>query len=232
MSEELTALQTRIGYQFRLPSLLEMAVTHPSYLPAHPDTPDSNQRLEFLGDAVLQLVLTEALFQLYPDEREGALTQMRKKLVEGRFTARLARELGLEHCLRVAADALSVAGNKSALEDAFEALVAAVYLDGGYDRARDTVLGIYGDLAPRLASTLPADNPKGRLQESVQPVHGNDALRYEVVATTGEAHAREYEVVVWFKDQPVGRGRGSSKKAAEEAAARAALDTLAANPPA
>jgi ribonuclease-3 len=226
MNAALQELQTRIGYTFRNVALLETALTHPAYVNEQPETTDSNQRLEFLGDAVLQLILSEELFRLYPQDREGSLTQRRKKLVEGRFLAGLARGLQLDHHLRVPASASNVAETASALEDAFEALVAAIYLDDGYANARRVVLALYGDLARHLATSLPDDNPKGRLQEHVQPQHGNTALRYVTSHIGGEDHAREYEAQVFLHDQLLGTGRGPSKKLAEEAAALVALETL------
>lgn len=226
MNDPLAILQQQIGYKFQRADLIALAVTHPSLSNESPDHKESNQRLEFLGDAVLQLILSEEIYRLYPHEREGALTQRRKKLIEGRFTAELAREIGLSACLRVPPAAAELAQSQSALEDAFEALVAAVYLDGGYARCREVVLTLYGDLTQRLATVLPADNPKGRLQEIVQPLHGNHALRYQVVATTGEAHAREFEITLYLNEQLLATGHGTSKQRAEEAAARAALNLL------
>ncbi|MBS0662797.1 MAG: ribonuclease III [Verrucomicrobia bacterium] len=225
--EALPPLQARLGYVFRDVNLLERAVTHPSWLQEHPDEGESYQRLEFLGDAVLQLVLTEALFQLYPAEREGVLSQRRASLTKGTFLAQLARELGIETALRLGASEESGGGRlrASALEDALEALIGALYLDSDLATARRVVLGLYGDLADRLAQET-TDNPKGRLQELIQPMHGNDALRYEVTRTEGADHAREYEVTVYILSRPAGTGRGTSKKLAEEAAARAALATL------
>jgi ribonuclease-3 len=221
----LEALTARVGHAFGDCGLLAQALTHPSYLPEHPEVPESNQRLEFLGDAVLQLVLTESLFELYPGEREGGLSKRRAALTKGAFLAELAREAGLDACLRLGASEEATGGRAraSALEDAFEALVGAVYLDGGLPAARRAVAAIYGNLADRLASVGDTDNPKGRLQELLQPVHGNHALRYEVVATEGADHARAYDVAVYLLDRELGRGRGPSKKLAEEAAARAAL---------
>ena len=116
----------------------------------------------------------------------------------------------------------------SALADALEALVAAIYLDAGYGPARETVLRLYGDLSARLAKSLPADNPKGQLQERVQPRHGNNALRYEVTKTEGEAHQRSYSVTVFLLERPLGTGTGTSKKIAQEAAALEALKALGA----
>ncbi len=222
---QLAALQQRLGYQFRNPALLQCALTHPSYLQDEPAAASSNQRLEFLGDSVLQLVLSEALFQLYPAEREGTLSKRRAALTQGRFLSRLARALGVDAGLRLgqSEEQTGGRGRASTLEDAFEALVGAVYLDSDFATSRRIVLGWYGSLPAHLAVLLGEDNPKGRLQELVQPEHGNRALRYEVTHTAGAPHEREYEVNVYLRDQLLGSGRGSSKKLAEEAAARAAL---------
>ena len=226
MNDPLIELQARLGYTFRDPALLASAVTHPSLVNELPELKESNQRLEFLGDAVLQLVLSEEIFRLYPQDREGALTTRRKKLVEGRFLADLARELSLADSLRVQPATPELARSQSALGDAFEALVAAIYLDAGYGPTREIILRLYGDVAARLGKTLPDDNPKGRLQERVQPRHGNSALRYEVTKTSGVAHQRAFEVTVFLLDRPLGTGAGTSKQIAEEAAAQAALETL------
>jgi len=233
MSGDLKGLQGRIGHVFRDPALLERALTHASWIQDNPGAPGNNQRLEFLGDSVLQLVLTEALFALFPGGREGELTKRRAVLGKGEFLAGLAREIGLDSCLLMGAneEASGGRGRDAALEDAFEALVGAVELDGGIERARTVVLGIYGDLGARLASLEGHANPKGRLQEIVQPLHGNQAIRYEVLSTDGADHSREYEVAVLLLERRIGQGRGSSKKLAEEDAARAALKALDAGPP-
>ncbi|MFZ9682553.1 MAG: ribonuclease III [Cephaloticoccus sp.] len=226
MSATLTALQARLGHTFHRPELLEVALTHPSVVNEDPSVADSNQRLEFLGDAVLQLILTEELFKLYPTDREGALSSKRFSLVKGEYLSAMAREIELAACIRLGPSEVATGGAErdSTLEDAFEAVMAAVYLDAGYDVAKAVVLRLYGDIPRRLAQVQPANNPKGRLQELVQPEHGNNALRYEVTATTGQAHAREFEVVLHFKNRPIATGRGTSKQRAEEAAARAALE--------
>ncbi|QYM80377.1 ribonuclease III [Horticoccus luteus] len=222
------SFQRRIGYTFRNVDLLERALTHPSWLQDHPEAADSNQRLEFLGDAVLDLIIAEAIFHADTTAREGDLTQRRKRLIEGRFLSQLALEIGLDAALHLSASEESTGGRhkSAALEDAFEALVAAIFLDAGLEETRRVVLGLYGPLERRLASTMTVDNPKGRLQERVQPEHGNNALHYEVVRTEGADHARAFEVTVSLHGQELGTGRGSSKKAAEAAAAAAALLTL------
>jgi len=229
LSESLLALQQRVAYPFRDPQLLLRAVTHPSYLHEHPEEPESNQRLEFLGDAVLQLVVTVELYNQYPSDREGALSKNRSALSKGVFLSQLARQIGLAACLRLSTSEEQTGGRDrdAALEDAFESLVGAIYLDSDLATTRRVLLTLYGSFAQHLAAIQPSENPKGRLQELVQPVHGNHAIRYEVFATHGEDHNREYEIQVFFNNEPLGIGRGKSKKTAEEAAARIALEKLA-----
>jgi len=229
LSESLLALQQRVAYPFRDPQLLLRAVTHPSYLHEHPEEPESNQRLEFLGDAVLQLVVTVELYNQYPSDREGALSKNRSALSKGVFLSQLARQIGLAACLRLSTSEEQTGGRDrdAALEDAFESLVGAIYLDSDLATTRRVLLALYGSFAQHLAAIQPSENPKGRLQELVQPVHGNHAIRYEVFATHGEDHNREYEIQVFFNNEPLGIGRGKSKKTAEEAAARIALEKLA-----
>jgi ribonuclease-3 len=234
MTQDLDRLQDRIGYRFRDPALLERALTHPSWLQDHPGAGGSNQRLEFLGDAVLQHVLAEALYRLYPAEREGELTRRRAMLAAGDFLQHLAREAGLDACLRLGAGEEATGGRDrpAALEDAVEALLGAVSLDGGHEAARDVALRLYGPLPGRVAALEGRDNPKGRLQERVQPQHGNSALRYELLSSSGADHERTFEAAVSLLGRRLGTGRGTTKKAAEEEAARAGLAALDAEEPA
>jgi ribonuclease-3 len=228
MPEKLKALQIRIGYEFRNVALLHEAMTHPSYLQDHPKSGPHNQRLEYLGDSVLQFILTEALYREYANEREGVLSRRRAVLSKGGFLTEMARDLGLNAALRVSKSEEETGGRgrASILEDAFEALVGAIYLDSDLATIRERVLAWYGPLTVRLSSTEDNENPKGRLQELVQPEHGNNALRYEVTATSGPRHAREYTVAVFLNDRQLGTGTGPSKKVAEEVAAHVALATL------
>ena len=228
MPPQFAALQQRLGYEFRSGALLVEALTHPSYLQDHPEAVPHNQRLEFLGDSVLQFILTDALFGEFTAEREGVLSRRRAVLSKGGFLTQMARDLGLDAALRLSKSEEDTGGRARAsiLEDAFEALVGAVYLDSDLATTRGRVLAWYGPLTARLASSEDAENPKGRLQELIQPVHGNTALRYEVTATTGPRHAREFAVAVFLNDRQLGTGTGPSKKVAEEVAARAALLTL------
>ncbi|MBA3850424.1 MAG: ribonuclease III [Opitutus sp.] len=224
----LALLQERLGHRFRHADLLTEALTHPSYLPDNPGAGAHNQRLEFLGDSVLHFVLAEALFREFPGAREGVLSRRRAVLTKGEFLSRLALDLGLDSVVRISRSEEETGGRTRAsiLEDALEAVIGAIYLDSDFETARHVVLGWYGPLTARLALTEGTDNPKGRLQEIVQPEHGNSALRYEVIEATGPKHARAYEVAVYLHEELLGTGRGSSKKSAEEEAARVALQTL------
>ena len=222
---QLHALQLRLGYTFREPALLAEALTHASCLQDLKEKAPHNQRLEFLGDSVLHFVITDALFREYPAEREGVLSRRRATLSKGDFLTQLARDLQLDTCLALSKSEEEAGGRQRAsiLGDALEALVGALYLDSDLATVRGLVLGWYGSLPARLSGNEDAENPKGRLQELVQPEHGNDALHYDVIATTGPRHARQFEVAVRLHDKELGRGVGSSKKNAEEVAAAVAL---------
>jgi ribonuclease III len=227
--QPLTALQSRLGYEFRNPALLLEALTHASFAQEDPAGGPHNQRLEFLGDAVLHFILTDALFRASTAaEREGVLSRRRAILSKGGFLTQLARDLQLDSGLRLSKGEEETGGRTraSSLEDAFEALVGAIYLDSDLATTQRVVLAWYGPLEVRLARADDAENPKGRLQELVQPEHGNIALKYEVLATSGPRHARVFEVAVILNDEQLGTGTGPSKKVAEEVAARAALVTL------
>jgi ribonuclease-3 len=221
---DLEKFQERIGYVFRNRKLLDLCLTHPSVQQDEAGA-EHNQRLEFLGDAVLQLIVTEKLHALFPDEREGRLTARRATITRGVFLTDLARELGLGRVLRVGMAERAAGGHEraAALEDAVEALVAAIYLDSDWETIRGVVLGWLGDFHQRLARYDTRINPKGRLQELIQPRHGNSALRYRLVQEGGPAHAKVFETEVSLFDVVLGRGSGSSKKESEERAAAEAL---------
>ena len=214
----------KLGYAFRDPTLLADALRHPSAAALHPDTP-SNLRLEFVGDAVLQLIISEALYRADTAAREGVLSRRRATLTKGAFLVTIALELGLDQALELSPAEEQTGGRErpSSLEDACEALIAAIYLDGGLEAVRATVKRWYGPLQSRLAGSEQGDNPKGRLQELVQPEHGNAALRYEVTQIQGQPHDRHFDVQLHLLDKLIGTGSGRTKKEAEENAAREAL---------
>lgn len=220
-------LEHALGYTFKDGALLERALTHPSY--CHVEAKAAhNQRLEFLGDAVLGMVLAESLFFSLPSKREGVLTRNRSALAKGAHLSALSRDLGLAPFLRMsdAEDRNHGRERESILEDALEAVIGAVYLDSDFETARRVVGAWLGDIRERLEELLGDHNPKGRLQEHVQPIHGNGAIEYIVLRSEGPDHAKEFTTEVRICDEVVGTGQGGSKKEAEENAAQVALQNL------
>jgi ribonuclease-3 len=221
----LDGLQEALGYRFRQVELLLSSLTHPSYLQQFPDAGPHYQRLEFLGDAILSSILADRLFHLYPNEREGLLSRSRSALVHGGKLVELSKQLGLDACIRMSEGEVQNGGRSkpSILEDVFEAVVGAIFLDSNWNRTRKFVLTCYGDLEGSLEVILNEDNPKGRLQELVQSVHGNDSVEYRVAEATGPAHRKHFTVEVFVNEALMGSGAGKSKKAAEVQAANQAV---------
>jgi ribonuclease-3 len=213
-----------LGYVFRDETLLRLALTHPSVAHESPGHTPHNQRLEFLGDAVLSLVLTGELYGKYPDFGEGPLTKARAQMVNRRALAAMARGLGLgEHLILSRGEEASGGRQRpSALADAFEALLGAIFLDGGYDAAREFILRCFHDALGGLTQIPNLENPKGELQELLQ-AQSAEAPLYEMTYATGPDHDRVFECAVFHRGIELGRGRGKSKKAAESQAALAAL---------
>lgn len=221
-------LQTVIGYKFKNADLLREALTHPSIAHEKAATVAHNQRLEFLGDAVLQLVLTDQVYKLYPHQPEGDLTQFRAHLANRHALFRRATAIGLGEFLLLGKGEESSGGRTrlSNLADAFEALTGAIYLDGGMRAVRKVLLTQFASEFAELQQATPRQNPKGRLQELLQ-AHANGSPQYRVVHESGPDHDKRFEAVVEWRGQSVGRGHGSSKQLAEVAAATAALTALA-----
>ena len=224
---EFAALQDRLGYAFRDPSLLRLALTHPSVAHEQGAPVQTNQRLEFLGDAVLQLVLTRELYEKFPAFGEGPLTKARAKLVNRRALAERARDLGLGQHLIVSRGEDLHGGRErpSALADTYEALLGALLLDGGFEAAREFILRHFEAAFGGLAGLPILENPKGELQELLQ-TDSFEAPQYYVVSVSGPDHDRLFECTVQHNGVELARGRGKSKKAAESEAARAALAAL------
>jgi len=222
---DLDALQQRLGYQFRDPALLLLALTHPSVAHEQGAGAQTNQRLEFLGDAVLQLTLTHELYVRFPEFGEGPLTKARAKLVNRRALAAQACALGLGGVLLLGRGEELTGGRdrSSSLADAYEALLGALFLDGGLEAARQFILREFHQAASELAAEPTIDNPKGELQELLQ-AGSEEAPRYETLSATGPDHAREFECKVSHGGVELARGRGGSKKIAESNAALAALE--------
>ena len=203
------------------PAQMIDALTHSSYVNEHPGARDY-ERLEFLGDAVLGLCVSELLLDHLPKASEGRLTRMRAGLVSTEALAAFASSLDLGRFIRFGKGAAADALQAKVLADVVEALVAAAYLDGGLEAARGLTLRIVGDLTVR-AARLAARDPKSRLQEVVQQ-SGRRAPVYRTVAIEGPDHDRWFEVEVEVEGQPPTRGRGRSKKLAEREAARRLLE--------
>jgi len=216
-------LVRQLGYRFGDASLLRQALTHRSFGTPH------NERLEFVGDAVLNCVVARALYQRFPDTPEGDLSRSRASLVNKDTLARVARRLGLGEMVRLGEGELRSGGSdrSSILADALEAVFRAVFLDGGYDAARGVIEAVYADILADADPTVLSKDPKTRLQEWLQgrkvPVPA-----YSVVATRGEAHAQLFEVECRIPAlDVVTQGAGPSRRAAEQEAAALALGALA-----
>jgi ribonuclease-3 len=220
-------LQRKLGYTFRDAELLKLALTHPSVAHEQGTPMQTNQRLEFLGDAVLQLVLTRELYEKFPAFDEGPLTKARAKLVNRQTLAEHAGalDLGAHLILSRGEDTHGGRQRPSALADAYEAVVGAVFMDGGFEAAREFILREFSSDLGGLTVIPIMENPKGELQELLQAV-SSDAPQYNVISATGPDHDRIFECTVEHAGVVLARGRGKSKKAAESEAALAALTKL------
>jgi ribonuclease III len=221
-------LQKIIGHHFKDAGLLQEALTHPSL--AHEKGGDGthhNQRLEFLGDAVLQLILTDHIFELFPDFPEGKLTQVRAHLANRHTLHRRALAIQLGNYLLLGKGEEASGGRErlSNLADAYESLLGAIYLDGGIRAARKFVGRQFAHEFKSLKESTPRQNPKGRLQELLQEQSPANP-QYRVISESGPDHNKRFEAVVEWAGREIGRGYGSSKKVAEVAAAENALKTV------
>jgi ribonuclease-3 len=207
--------------------LLQLALTHPSIAHEQETAVQHNQRLEFLGDAVLGVVLTHELYDRFPDFGEGPLTKARAQLVNQQTLATQSQRLNLGDVLIMSRGELMHGGRErsSSLADAYEAVVGAIFLDGGFEAARDFVLRCFHDSFGEFVALPNLSNPKGELQEMLQ-AKSSDAPRYEIISVSGPDHDRNFECAVFHEAQELGRGRGKSKRTAESAAALSALAAL------
>jgi ribonuclease-3 len=219
-----------LAYKFRDETLLRLALTHPSLAHESGAPTADNQRLEFLGDAVLGLVLTQKLYEQFPDFDEGPLTKARAKLVNRLTLAERARSLGLgAHLILSRGEDSSGGRNRdSALADAYEALLGAIFLDGGFDAARAFILLEFTPAFSELTSIPLIENPKGELQEFLQ-ARSPRSPEYQTVQIAGADHDPLFECAVSHEGVELARGRGKNKKAAESDAAMAALEKLREN---
>jgi ribonuclease-3 len=223
------AFGARLGIEFDDPGLLARALVHGSWLHEHPDgAPGHNERLEFLGDSVISLVVSEALHARHPADDEGFLSTRRASIVSASGLARLARRIDLGDAILLGEGEAQQRGGRARealLASSFEALAGAIFLDRGWDRVRAWLLAL---AAPELEADAPAGtfkSPKNRLQELTQ--RSGERPDYRVVQSSGPDHAREFVIEVAVAGEVVGTGTGSSLRAAQTAAAEAGLDALA-----
>ena len=218
------SIESRIGYKFTNSLLLAEALTHPSLAYESKKPNFDNQRLEFLGDAVIQLILTDKLFHDFPEEAEGPLTKLRSQLVSRPALCDYAKSIDLGKYLLLGKGEAASGGHDrpSNLADAFEALIGAIYLDGGLEQARSFLFRNFGE---EIESTIegPSEmNPKGVLQETLQAITAISP-NYLIVSQEGPDHEKSFVSEVHWNGLFLGEGKGSSKKEAETAAAAAAL---------
>src|SRR5690606_8597765 len=218
VSQSLSRLERRLGHTFQNQELMLLALTHRSFAGRN------NERLEFLGDAILNFVAGEALFERFPQAREGQLSRLRARLVKGETLAVLARGFELGEYLRLGSGELKSGGfrRESILADALEALIGAIYLDAGMDVARARVLDWLAGELDGLTLVDTNKDPKTRLQEFLQS-RGAELPRYEVVDIQGEPHCRTFFVQCEIALPPAQtQGQGASRRLAEQVAAAAA----------
>ena len=220
-------LSSLVGYSPRQEDLFLEALLHRSFLPIAGELWISNERLEFLGDSVLNLIVAEDVFRELPDYEEGHLTKVRAKLVNRRILAETARSLNLNDLLLMSSSAVQSLeqGSENMLADGYEAIIGAIYLDAGLSQARcfvERTLLRYNDIAELVRSD---DNHKSTLLEYAQR-HGKGMPRYDVVREEGPEHDRAFTVEVTVDEIRLGIGSGKSKKSAEQAAAAEALSRL------
>ena len=227
MAMLLDGIQDALAHRFRQPALLEQALTHPSWLAENERAEADNQRLEFLGDAVLQLATTVLLFETFPAENEGRLTRIRSALTKEQALADCALVLGLGEVIRLGKGEMRHGGARrpSTLADAFEAVLGAVYLDGGMDQATALVRRLVQPALADVEALLAVENPKGALQEYTQDRY-HVMPQYETVGVSGPDHQPRFEVAVVFQGEELARAVAGSRRSAECAAADDALRVL------
>ena len=214
------ALQQRIGYRFRDGGLLDLALTHPSIA-----NRQSNQRLEFLGDAILGAIVARILYDLYPTEQEGELARRHAALVRGETLTQIAREIGLGETLHIGTSETQSGGrdNASNLEDALEALIGALYLDGGMEAVENFIVPRWTELAQKTET--PPKDAKTSLQEWAQ-ARGLPIPVYRMLESTGPAHAPQFTIEVTVQGYPPAQAKAASKRVAEQMAAGKLLEKL------
>lgn len=217
----------RLNLPFSDYFLLTRALTHRSYLNENKDAIEDNERLEFLGDAVLDFMVADWLYNHYPEKPEGDLTRLRAALVYTDQLAYFARQIDLGRALRLGKGELQAGGQErtTLLCDAFEALIGALYIHGGLPAVTNFMVPLLTDVVDIIFQNHKDDDTKSRLQEWAQG-KGFSSPKYVLIAEQGPDHNKTFEMEVWIGNKPYGRGTGSNKQSAEKAAARQALGQL------
>ena len=226
MNVDTNMIEAKLGLSFRNKSLLEQALRHPSYVNEHPESGESNQRMEFLGDAFLDAFVALTLYQKHPSVDEGLLTEMRSQIVSGRTLAKVARRLDIGNHLLLGQGEIASGGNgrESNLAAALEALLGAALLDRGYHAAQKLALSMLKTELSEIGSEK-AGNPKSRLQQVVHQ-RGKASPTYRLIGSEGPAHRQMFVVEVLVDEDVLGKGQGRRKLDAEQEAARLALKKL------
>lgn len=219
-------LQEKLGYQYKKPAYLSTALTHSSFANESKQKCESNERLEFLGDAILSIVVSDYLFKHCPELPEGDLTKLRASLVCEKSLCRFSKSLGVGDHLKLSRGERHSGGAErpSILADAFEAIIASIYLDGGMEEARSFILRF---VVPEIKNPKPRafKDYKTALQEIIQQ-NPEEKLHYVLVGETGPDHNKHFVVEVHLNSNVIGKGGGRSKKEAEQQAAREALELM------
>ncbi len=215
-------LEERLGYRFKNKQLIIEALTHKSY-----KKPYNNERLEFLGDAVLDLIVGEYLFLKFPNSNEGILSKIRASLVNESGFALLARTINLGEYmyLSLAEENNNGRDKPSLLSNAFEAIIGAIYLEAGLQKANDIAIKLLEECYPKIDLKSLSKDYKTTLQELTQATHGVTPV-YKLIGSSGPDHKKEFEIAVVLNEQEISRAKGKSKKDAQQKAAQIALEKL------
>lgn len=226
LEHQRSAIETHLNYKFHDPSLLYLAFVHRSYVNENRQIIEHNERLEFLGDAILGLLIAEHLYRVLPDTPEGELSSLRSRLVEATSCVAYVHKLGIEKFLLLGkGEKLNDGrGRETILADLFEAIIGAIYLDGGIESAKQFIFGQFTTEIGEIIKT-PSKNWKAVLQDYCQKKYQQHPT-YKVISENGPDHSKTFTIVVLIDDQELGSGTGSCKKEAQQAAAADALSKL------
>jgi len=220
-------LKKRLGIQFDDILLLTRSLTHRSYLNEHPEALEDNERLEFLGDAVLDFIVGEWLYNRFPEMEEGDLTQMRSAFVQTNQLADFAKKKGIENAVRLGRGEIKSGGKlrNTLLCDVFEAFIGAMLLDQRINKVKDFVYPLLEEAVNEIIEQHRDEDPKSKLQEWAQ-AHGYQPPKYRTIRVSGPDHAKVFEVEAKVNERVVGVGKAKSKQAAEKIAARNVLESI------